>query len=73
MSLSEWIREYREYPIDDSRRPLRRPSPPREALPEPPEETAAPYTVAPADRPRERSPRWLRRAERVGYGPVRHS
>lgn len=73
MSLNEWIREYREYPIDETRRAVRRPTPRSEPLlPEPHhEETTAPYGVLPADRLRDNTPRWLRRAERVGYAPTR--
>jgi hypothetical protein len=73
MSLNEWIREYRDYPVGEASRPLRRPAssaelPPHEADYE---ESAAPYVILPADRLRDRTPRWMRRAERVGYAPAR--
>lgn len=73
MSLSEWIREYREYPIDEASRPARRPTPRFDPAPPQPlhEESVAPYVVLSGDRPRDRTPRWLRRAERVGYAPAR--
>lgn len=73
MSLNEWIREYRDYPVDEAVRQVRRPALSSElGRPEPPyEESTAPYAIVPADRLRDRTPRWMRRAERVGYAPAR--
>jgi hypothetical protein len=73
MSLSEWIREYRDYPVDEATRPVRRQALSSELAPSEPqyEESTAPYVILPADRLRDRTPRWMRRAERVGYAPAR--
>jgi hypothetical protein len=72
MSLKDWLREYREYPIDESRRPTPRPAPRPDIPAEPPPgDEAGAYAILPADRPRDRTPRWLRRAGRTSYAPPR--
>lgn len=58
-TLSEWLDEYRSLATDGFRRPL---------AVEPADEVGE-ELLAPADRLRDTTPRWLTRAGRVGYGP----
>jgi hypothetical protein len=55
--LSDWLNEYRQFDADQVTRPL------TEAVDDWQEEEL----LAPADRVRDTTPRWLERAERVGY------
>jgi hypothetical protein len=57
MTLAEWLDEYRNLPADEVTRPAAQP-----------EDWAEEDLMAPSDRLRDTSPRWLERAERVGYG-----
>lgn len=57
MTLADWLDEYRHLSVDDFRRPVAEE-----------EEEADDTFLAPADRVRDTSPRWLARAERIGYG-----
>jgi hypothetical protein len=55
--LSDWLNEYRQFDADQVTRPQ------SEAVDDWQEEDL----LAPADRVRDTTPRWLERAERVGY------
>jgi hypothetical protein len=55
--LSDWLNEYRQFDADQVTRPL------TEAVDDWEEQDL----LAPADRVRDTTPRWLERAERVGY------
>jgi hypothetical protein len=55
--LSDWLNEYRQFDADEVTRPV------ADAVDDWEEEEL----LAPADRVRDTSPRWLERAERVGY------
>ncbi|MEO5986893.1 MAG: hypothetical protein ABIW50_08135 [Candidatus Limnocylindria bacterium] len=61
MRLADWLDEYRTLPTEGFARPV----------PEP-DDWEEQDLLAPADRVPDRSPRWLRRAERVGYGRATH-
>jgi hypothetical protein len=58
MKLSEWLDEYRSFEPDTIER--------RVADPE--DDWEDPGLFAPEDRPRDTTPRWRKRAQRVGYG-----
>lgn len=58
VKLSDWLDEYRNFDPGVVERPLAE----RE------DDWAEPHLLAPADRVRSTEPRWLKRAERVGYG-----
>lgn len=60
MTLAEWLNEYRSLAVDQVTR----------RVAEPEDDWAEQELLAPADRVRDTSPRWLQRAERVGYGRV---
>jgi hypothetical protein len=57
VKLADWIDEYRLVGTDDVARPLSDRS----------DDWEEPALLAPADRVRDTSPRWLERATRVGY------
>lgn len=57
VKLTEWLDEYRQLTIDAAERPAG----------EPADDWAEQELLAPADRVRDRTPRWLARAERVGH------
>jgi hypothetical protein len=61
MKLAEWLDEYRGLPIDE----VARPAADVDDWQEQP-------LLAPSDRMHDTTPRWLKRAERVGYGRVTH-
>lgn len=56
--LADWLDEYRQFDADRVTRPL------VDAVDDWEEQDL----LAPADRMRDTSPRWLERAERIGYG-----
>ncbi len=58
MKLTDWLDEYRNVPLDSGAR--------RAADAE--EDWVDEGLFAPDDRERDTTPRWLKRAERVGYG-----
>jgi len=58
MKLSDWLDEYRNLAPDSVVRNVA----------EPEDDWAEEPLLAPADRLRDTSPRWRKRAERVGYG-----
>lgn len=58
MKLSDWLDEYRNLP----------PEAPERTVAEPEDDWQEPDLFAPADRLRDTTPRWLKRAERGGYG-----
>ena len=57
VKLADWLDEYRSLSVDHIDRPSAEP-----------DDWEEPAMLAPADRMRDTSPRWLERAERVGYG-----
>lgn len=63
MKLVDWLDEYRALPTDDVTRPVA----------DADDDWEEPELLAAADRVRDRSPRWLERAERVGYGRATHT
>ena len=58
MKLADWLDEYRALPTDDVTRPISAEE----------DDWEEPELLAPADRVRDTSPRWLERAERIGHG-----
>ncbi|MGH2416990.1 MAG: hypothetical protein ACRDFY_01520 [Candidatus Limnocylindria bacterium] len=58
MKLADWLDEYRNFDPDEVAR----------TVAEPIDDWQEEDLLAPADRVRDTSPRWLERAERVGYG-----
>ncbi|MCV0403491.1 MAG: hypothetical protein K5924_07240 [Chloroflexi bacterium] len=62
MKLSEWLDEYRAFPTEGHIRPRV----------DTEDDWEEPELLVPEDRVPDRSPRWLRRAERVGYGRPTH-
>ena len=58
MKLSDWLDEYRNLPTEA----------PERTVAEPEDDWQEPDLFAPADRLRDTAPRWLKRAERSGYG-----
>jgi hypothetical protein len=58
VKLADWLDEYRNF---DSAEVTR-------SVAEPVDDWQEEELLAPADRVRDTSPRWLERAERVGYG-----
>lgn len=61
VKLSDWLDEYRNFDPNSVERPVV----------EAEDDWAEPELFAPADRLRNTEPRWLQRAERVGYGRPR--
>jgi hypothetical protein len=62
VKLAEWLDEYRSLPIEEV---ARRVAADEDGWQEEP-------LLAPTDRLHDTTPRWLKRAERVGYGRVTH-
>jgi hypothetical protein len=60
VKLAAWLDEYRALPTDEVTRPVA----------DVEDDWEEPALLAPPDRLRDTSPRWLERAERVGYGRV---
>ena len=58
MKLADWLDEYRNLPVEEVTRPLS----------ETEDDWEEPDLIASSDRVRDVSPRWLKRAERIGYG-----
>jgi hypothetical protein len=58
VKLSDWLDEYRRLDPDSIER----------RVAEPEDDWEDPGLLAPADRVRQKTPRWRERAERVGYG-----
>ena len=58
VKLADWLDEYRNLPVEEVTRP------PSEAE----DDWEEPDLIASDDRVRDTSPRWLKRAERIGYG-----
>jgi hypothetical protein len=59
MKLSEWVNEYRRYPVSGVSR----------LSDDGADDWQEPDLFAPADRVRDTTPRWLKRAERIGHAP----
>ena len=59
MKLSEWVNEYRRYPVSGVAR----------LSDDGADDWQEPDLLAPADRVRDTTPRWLQRAERIGHAP----
>jgi hypothetical protein len=57
VTLSDWLNEYREFSADDVAL----------GVGTAPDDEDERELLAPADRVRERTPRWLDRAARIGY------
>lgn len=57
MKLADWLEEYRSLPVDKVTRPTAEP-----------DDWEEPDLLAPLDRRRDTSPRWLERAARIGHG-----
>ena len=62
MKLADWLDEYRSIPVEGVSRPVADDEDSWEEEP----------LLAPPDRLRDTTPRWLKRAERVGYGRATH-
>ena len=60
VKLSDWLEEYRNLPVEEVVRPTS----------EADDDWAEQDLIADPDRLRDTSPRWLKRAERAGYGRV---
>lgn len=60
MKLSDWLDEYRSFD----------PSAVERTVAEPVDDWEEPELLADPDRLRDTTPRWLTRAERVGYGRI---
>ena len=58
VKLTDWLNEYRSLPHEEVVRPLS----------EPEDDWEEQDLIADPDRMRDTSPRWLKRAERTGYG-----
>ena len=58
MKLADWLDEYRKFDPNEVTR----------TVAEPIDDWQEESLLAPDDRVRDKSPRWLARAERVGYG-----
>lgn len=58
VKLADWLDEYRSLPVGEVVRP------PSDAE----DDWQEPDLIASSDRLRDISPRWLKRAERIGYG-----
>ena len=58
VKLTDWLDEYRNLPAQEVTRPLS----------EAEDDWEEPDLIASDDRVRDTSPRWLKRAERIGYG-----
>jgi hypothetical protein len=58
VKLADWLDEYRNLPVEEVTRPLS----------EIEDDWEEPDLIAASDRVRDLSPRWLKRAERIGYG-----
>ena len=58
MKLADWLDEYRNFDSAEVTRPVA----------EPVDDWEEEELLAPSDRVRDTTPRWLDRAERVGYG-----
>ena len=63
MKLADWLDEYRSLPTEEIARPTA-------AVDD--DDWAEQELLAPADRVRNKSPRWLERAERVGHARATH-
>jgi hypothetical protein len=62
VKLADWLDEYRQLPVGEVVRPVT----------DADDDWEEPDLLAPADRVRDTSPRWLERAERVGHGRATH-
>ena len=58
VKLTDWLDEYRNLPVEEVVRPLS----------DAEDDWEEPDLIASDDRVRDTSPRWLKRAERAGYG-----
>jgi hypothetical protein len=58
VKLADWLDEYRNLPVEEVTRPVS----------DADDDWEEPDLIASDDRVRDTSPRWLKRAERIGYG-----